>query len=213
MAGFPYEKDPESVQKYMTSISVDKENYSIVCDENGRFTGIVFINFKTSKEMKKFSRQEYFYVDRQLNCKIIAKNHKYNDELLNLFRRPRKVFVNYIPKHVNKRALEKILEKFGKIEENTYVPMDKLNYNYSFVIFEKHESAKECVDAQKLFINESSYLRVSYSKPKVSSVLLEKIRSKFLRDYIEGLKSEKTQLCPEEFEKLYQKHYLNLMGN
>ena len=172
MAGFSYEKNPESIELFMKSISIESKNYSIVCNESGKFTGIVFVSFTTSKNMKKFLRQEYFYVDRQLNCKVIEKHHKYNDDLLEIFRRPRKMFVNYIPKEINKKALEKLLEKYGKIEEHTYVPVDKLNYNYSFVVFENHEDAKMCVDTQKISVSETSYIRVSYAKPKVSAQLL-----------------------------------------
>lgn len=212
IAGFPFEPSREKIQTYIDSLNVNG-TVDIQINKKNDFNGRVYIKFKNSENKNLFLEKEYLYDGIQLNCKTIIKKQYDLEEYFDKFRFPCKVFIHYIPKDISKKAVEKILSEFGVIVEHTYVIKERQLFNYSFLIFETHESAKKCVENKRFLVENDHYIKVSYAKPKVSKYVLNQIKNKEVGNYIEYLFKEVNVLDPDEFNRLYENAYGNKTKN
>lgn len=154
--------------------------------------------------MNLFCTKEYVFDNVPLNCRKLTKNIKYCGQLINLLRRPRKIFINYIPKTISKQDIHDTFSQYGEIEEQTFITKENYNHNFSFVTFESHKSAKKCIQSTKFQDSSKLDYKVNYAKPKVSTKLLKNIEHDSIRDYISVLINEKRELCPDEFNRIYE---------
>lgn len=206
MSGFPYEKNATKIKTFVESQGMDKSYLKV--DKQESFKGIVQIEFTTLKEMNDFISLDYFYEKKLLNCKIPVKKRNIYD-LVESLRRPRKVFINRIPKDISKKKIESLLSEFGEIEEQTYVVREKLEYNYSFVVFRSHEGARKIIEKGKITIDSFTSMTVTYSKNKISKSISNEIKNDSIREYILNMLKTDTQNDPIKFNK----QYLNAYGD
>lgn len=203
MAGFPYEPCQKKISVYIDSLKINGI-IDIKTNKKSEFCGIVNIQFENSAEMYQFLSKDYVYNNIMLNCKKITKNPQYLSKVMESFRRPRKVFVRNIPKDVSKRDIDDLLSIYGKIEEQTFLTKQNRLYNYSFVVFESHESAKECIKSSKVSSDLNTCMTYVYAKPKISNAIFKKVKSVAIKDHINKIQTDECQLDPEYFNQLYE---------
>ena len=174
---------------------------------NDKNQGFLLVKFQSFKQLNNFMKKEYFYQGRQLEIKNVTKDIVFlnNDssfsEMMEFFRRPCKVLITSIPKSMSKHKVKEILSEFGEIEEHAYVSDNISSYNYSFVIFVLHESARKCVEKQKIPTNCKNFLNVFYAKYEISKSLLKKIEPPSIKNYIKSLSQKNNQLDPIKFNQ------------
>ena len=81
--------------------------------------------FDTLKEAQDFANQIHVYDNKVLDCKVSLQHQDYITTSLNNIREPKKIFVDKIPKKVNKKDLENTFGVYGEIEEIIVIEKEK----------------------------------------------------------------------------------------
>lgn len=137
-----------------------------------------------------------------LNLCVTTTHENFLKESLQNIRSPKKVFIDRIPKKINKDFLMGFFSKFGEIEHLNLVDRDDKTVNFAYITFYDSSSATEVVnDGNLCIIGRKKKVKASYARPKFSGNMLNKL-TKELKDYVLALQEKKIEYDEQMFTEL-----------
>jgi RNA recognition motif-containing protein len=157
--------------------------------------------FDTLKEAQDFANQIHVYDNKVLDCKVSLQHQDYITTSLNNIREPKKIFVDKIPKKVNKKDLENTFGVYGEIEEIIVIEKEKRSINFAYITYFDTESAQKCVTAPETKVCAGTRLSVVFARPKFSKKMLLEIPP-LLKEYIRQIQKGLKEYDPKDFVNL-----------
>ena len=108
---------------------------------------------------------------------------------------------------MEKKDVEKIFAKFGKIEETLLIVKKEKPVNYAYITFENSRDAMMAINLKYIKLDYQKALRVVYSRPKFSDSMLQKIHPA-LKNHIRCIQGGFKQYCPKDFVNIER----NILG-
>ena len=201
ISGFPTKSSVKKIEHFLQHVC-QLEDYKIRMGKSFKFCGYCFVCFDTLVEAEKFCQQEKVFEGKLLNSKISIDHQNYIHNNLAEAREPRKVFIDSIPKGMNKKMLNQTLQKFGPIELLEYVVKEQKPINIAYVTFQIPDSARKCVAARIIHTSGDLNVYAHFSKPNFTKNMLIKLNPK-LRQYIKDVQKRKITYNPVHFAKLH----------
>merc|ERR1711957_989625 len=115
ISGFPTKSSVKKIEHFLQYVC-QLDDYKIRMGKSYKFCGYCFVCFDTMGEAEEFCQKEKVFEGKLLNSKISIDHQNYIYNNLAEAREPRKVFIDSIPKDMDKKRLNQILQKFGSIE-------------------------------------------------------------------------------------------------
>ena len=201
ISGFPTKSSVKKIEHFLQYVC-QLDDYKIRMGKSYKFCGYCFVCFDTMGEAEEFCQKEKVFEGKLLNSKISIDHQNYIYNNLAEAREPRKVFIDSIPKDMNKKMLNQILQKFGSIELLEYVVKEQKPINITYVTFQSQDSARKCVTAKIIHTSGDLNVYSHFSKPNFTKNMLIKLNPK-LRQYLKDVQKRKITYNPVHFAKLH----------
>lgn len=122
----------------------------LVNTKTGKSKGYGFIVFASSQSVGEMMKAGPHQIKGlTLDCKPAATKKEMLDQTEQIGKECRKIYVDNLPKHVDKHELERFFSDFGDLEEVTLMHESKTkNSAFAFVKFKEDLPAKQLIDKQ-----------------------------------------------------------------
>ena len=197
VAGFPKELCAETINGFFKKICPSNK-VTIMTKGKNKFKGMVFVLFNTIEKANEFIRKDLVYKGKPLDIKLAIDTDDFIKNCLQDLRSPKKVYINKIPKHFDKKQIEEFFVKFGEVFlVNTIHRPDRSN-NFAYVTFIESKSAIKCVSHKFFELDNDMKVRISYAKPNFTKRMLSKVNP-VLRSYLKKIQNGKKEYHPIDF--------------
>lgn len=203
ISGFPPKSNVKKIEEFIIN-DCKLHQFKLRLGKSNKFSGYCFLFFKSMKEAENFTMKPLVFEGKTLNSKVSMDQESYIINKLEEARSPCKIFVDSIPKYLDKEKLNTILLKYGAIEILEYVNKEEKPINIAYVTFKDTKSAKNCVETKIVYSDRDVNIFAYYSKPNFTKHMLIKLHP-VLKQYLVDVRKGKVQYNPSKLARIYDK--------
>ena len=144
-SGFPSDYKLSKIRKFMASM-FPLRRFNIATDYKNRFHGFVFVKFRCRLEAESYIEKKLFFGDYPIELKIADENVAHLEEAMDNMRRPKQLFVNYLPPKLSKAEVIRGFSEYGEVYDLEFLERSQKFTKSAYVTFTNHESAKKCAE-------------------------------------------------------------------